>query len=110
MSGLSVPSLTWSRMSGQRDPMRQPQFMRSTTFRWALAVAGVLAVFVIVLFGFIYWKTDDYLIARSDIMIARQLNYLSGLSGESQRCRCGKNPQSHKSNFPTHPVLAPAIH
>jgi signal transduction histidine kinase len=65
--------------------MRQPQFMRSTTFRWALAVAGVLAVFVIVLFGFIYWKTDDYLIARSDIMIARQLDYLAGLSGESQR-------------------------
>ena len=62
--------------------MRQPQFIRSTTFHWALAVAGVLAVFVIVLFGFIYWKTDDYLIARSDTMIARQLNYLTGLSGE----------------------------
>ena len=72
-------------MSGQRDPMRQPQFMRSTTFRWALAVAGVLAVFVIVLFGFIYWKTDDYLIARSDIMVAKQLDYLAGLSGERQR-------------------------
>src|SRR5580704_13142694 len=85
MSGLNVPSLTWSRMSEQRDPMRQPQFMRSTTFRWALAVAGVLAVFVIVLFGFIYWKTDDYLIARSDIMVAKQLDYLAGLSGERQR-------------------------
>src|SRR6202035_438010 len=85
MSSLDVPPLAWSRMSGQRDPMRQPQFMRSTTFRWALAVAGVLAVFVIVLFGFIYWKTDDYLIARSDIMIARQLDYLAGLSGERQR-------------------------
>ncbi len=65
--------------------MRQPQFMRSTTFRWALAVAGVLAVFVIVLFGFIYRTTDDYLIARSDIMIARQLDYLAGLSGELRR-------------------------
>jgi signal transduction histidine kinase len=62
--------------------MRQPHFMRSTTFRWTLAVAGLLAAFVIVLFGFIYWKTDHYLIARSDIMIARQLNYLAGLSGE----------------------------
>jgi signal transduction histidine kinase len=62
--------------------MRQPQFIRSTTFHWALAVAGVLAVFVIALFGFIYWKTDDYLIARSDTMIARQLNYIAGLPGE----------------------------
>jgi signal transduction histidine kinase len=64
--------------------MRQPQFMRSTTFHWALAVAGVFAVFVIVLFGFIYWKTDEYLIARSDTMIARQLNYIAGLPSGRQ--------------------------
>ena len=74
MSGPDMPPLTSTKTSGQRDPMRQPQFMRSTTFHWALAVAGVLAVFVIVLFGFIYWKTDDYLIARSDTMITKQLN------------------------------------
>ncbi len=37
--------------------MRQPQFMRSTTFRWALAVAGVLAVFVIVLFRIHLYNT-----------------------------------------------------
>src|SRR5216683_5823390 len=84
MSGPDVPPLTSSRTSGQRDPMRQPQIIRSTTFHWALAVAGVLAVFVIVLFGFIYWKTDDYLIARSDTMIARQLNYIAGLPGGRQ--------------------------
>jgi signal transduction histidine kinase len=82
MSGRDVPPLTSSRTSGQRDPMRQPQIIRSTTFHWALAVAGVFAVFVIVLFGFIYWKTDDYLIARSDTMIARQLSYIAGLSSE----------------------------
>jgi signal transduction histidine kinase len=59
--------------------MRQPQFVRSTTFRWALAVAGVLAMFVVALFGFIYWQTDSYLIARSDGMIASQLHYIAGL-------------------------------
>ena len=53
--------------------MRQPQFLRSNTFRWALAVAGMLALLVIVLFGFIYWKTDDYLVARSDTAVAAQL-------------------------------------
>src|SRR6202162_4587145 len=82
MSGRDVPPLPSSRTSGQRDPLHQPQIIRSTTFHWALAVAGVLAVFVIVLFGFIYWMTDDYLIARSDTMIARQLNYIAGLSAE----------------------------
>jgi signal transduction histidine kinase len=64
--------------------MRQPQFICSTTFRWTLAVAGVLAIFVIVLFGFIYWKTDSYLVVRSDRMIATQLRYIAGLPGERQ--------------------------
>ena len=54
---------------GRRNPMRQPQFIRSNTFHWASVVAGVFAVFIIVLFGFIYWQIDDYLTARSDRMI-----------------------------------------
>src|ERR1700676_350059 len=67
------------------NPMRQPQFIRSNTFHWALAVAGMFAVFVIVLFGFIYRQTDNYLIARSDRMITSQLNFLSGLPRERRR-------------------------
>jgi signal transduction histidine kinase len=59
--------------------MRQPQFIRSTTFHWTLTVAAVFAVFVIVLFGFIYWQTDDYLIQRSDQMIANQLDVIASL-------------------------------
>lgn len=62
--------------------MRQTQIIRSNTFHRALAVAGVFAVFVTVLFGFIYWQTDQYLIARSDKMIARQINVIAALPGE----------------------------
>lgn len=62
--------------------MRQPQFIRSNTFHWALMVAGVFAVFIIVLFGFIYWKTDDYLTARSDRVITLELDGIAGLSPE----------------------------
>ena len=62
--------------------MRQAQIIHSNTFHWALTVAGVFAVFVIVLFGFIYWQTDQYLIARSDRMIARQLNVIAALPDE----------------------------
>src|SRR5207302_1130498 len=80
MAGCDVPPLTSTKPSGQRDPMRQAQFIRSTTFHWALAVAGVLAVFIIVLFGFIYWKIDDYLTARSDRVITVELDGISGLS------------------------------
>src|SRR5260370_10826554 len=45
-------------------------------------VAGVFAVFVIVLFGFIYWQIDDYLTARSDRVITLELEGISGLSPE----------------------------
>lgn len=59
--------------------MRQLQLIRSNTFRWASAVAAVFAVFVVVLFTFIYWKIDAYLIVRSDRMIVQQLNFMAGL-------------------------------
>src|ERR1700716_2648365 len=65
---------------GGEVPMRQPQFLRSNTFHWALMVAGAFAVFVIILFGFIYWKIDDYLIARSDRVITVELDGISALS------------------------------
>jgi signal transduction histidine kinase len=64
------------------NPMRQPQFIRSNTFHWALMVAAVFAVFVIVLFGFIYWKIDDYLTARSDRVITVELDTIASLSPE----------------------------
>jgi signal transduction histidine kinase len=84
MAGSDPSLLSSSRTSGWQHLMRQPLFLRSSTFHWAIAVAGVFAVFVIALFGFIYWKTDDYLIARSDGTVASQLNFIAGLPGERQ--------------------------
>jgi signal transduction histidine kinase len=82
MAGSDASLLTSGRTSGRQDPMRQPQFIRSSTFHWALAVSAVFAVFVIVLFGFIYWKIDDYLTARSDRVITVELDGIAGLSPE----------------------------
>src|SRR6516165_399080 len=62
--------------------MLQLDFIRSNTFRWASAVAGVLAAFVIVLFAFLYCKIDHYLIARPDRMIAAQISFLAHLPDE----------------------------
>jgi signal transduction histidine kinase len=59
--------------------MLRTQFLRSNRFRWASAVGAFLAIFVTLFLGFIYWKIDDYLIARSDRMIAFQLKFLAGL-------------------------------
>jgi signal transduction histidine kinase len=82
MAGSIAQPLTSATTSGRQDPMRQPRFIRSNTFHWALTVAAVFAIFVILLFGFIYWKTDDYLIARSDTMIARQLDFITALPAD----------------------------
>src|ERR1700682_2229231 len=81
-AGGDMELLTSTSDVGWRDPMRQPQFIRSNTFRWAFMVAGVLAIFVTVLFGFIYWKIDDYLTARSDPVITVELDGIAGLSPE----------------------------
>jgi signal transduction histidine kinase len=67
---------------GGDHPMRQPQFIRSNTFHWALMVAGGFAIFVTALFGFIYWKIDDYLTVRSDRVITAQMDGIAGLSPE----------------------------
>jgi signal transduction histidine kinase len=82
MDGSDASLLRSGRTSGRQDPMRQPQFIRSSTFHWALAVSAVFAVFVIVLFGFIYWKIDNYLTARSDRVITVELDGIAGLAPE----------------------------
>ena len=64
--------------------MLQVQFIRSNTFRWALAVAAVLAFFIIALFGFIYVKIDNYLIERSDRMIMTQVDFIDHPSVDLQ--------------------------
>jgi signal transduction histidine kinase len=62
--------------------MGVPEILRTSTFRWASVASGAFAVFVLVLFGFIYWKTDRYLVARSDHVISLQLNVISALPFE----------------------------
>jgi signal transduction histidine kinase len=71
--------------------MLQAQIIHSNIFRRALAVAGVFAIFVIALFAFIYWQTDQYLIARSDRMIARQLEVIAALPGERRLDAIGEH-------------------
>lgn len=60
--------------------MRKAQLIRSSTFLWALAVAAAFALFVVALFAFTYWKLDDYLVARSDRMIATQIHFIADLA------------------------------
>jgi signal transduction histidine kinase len=54
--------------------MKVREIVRTSTFRWALVASGAFALFVLVLFGFIYWRTDAYLVGRSDRVISLQLD------------------------------------
>src|SRR4030088_3565814 len=58
------------------------EILRTSTFRWASVASGAFAVLVLVLFGFIYWKADRYLVARSDHVISLQLDVVSALPFE----------------------------
>jgi len=62
--------------------MLQAQFLRSNTFRWTSAVAGLFAAFIVVLFGFIYFNIDSYLVDRSDRLIDTQIAFLASLPFE----------------------------
>src|SRR6266404_3845011 len=64
------------------DLMQLPEFMRSTTLRWTILVAGVFASFIVGLLGFIYLKTESDLTTRSDRVIASQISVFAGLSPE----------------------------
>jgi signal transduction histidine kinase len=46
--------------------VRQIEFFRTTSFRWAIAFATVLAIGMGLLSGFIYWQTARYLTRRVD--------------------------------------------
>jgi signal transduction histidine kinase len=48
------------------------KFFSTSIFRSTLAVAGMFSVFIILLFGFVYWQTKVYLISRSDAVITLQ--------------------------------------
>ena len=52
--------------------VRLPDFTRTTTFRGAVAVAAMFAVYMLLLFAVIYWLTGRYLTARSDAVVEQQ--------------------------------------
>jgi signal transduction histidine kinase len=58
--------------------VRLPEFIRSTTFRWSMLVSGAYALCIILMFGFVYWRTADYLIASVDQLIGSHADAIAG--------------------------------
>jgi signal transduction histidine kinase len=57
-----------------------PEFIRTTTFRSTAAVAGAFAVYIAVLFAIVYWRTERYLIARSDEVVTMRATELASVA------------------------------
>jgi signal transduction histidine kinase len=43
-----------------------PEFVRTTTFRWTLAISAAFAACILLMFGFVYWQTTAYVTGNLD--------------------------------------------
>ena len=64
--------------------MPLPDFVRTVTFRWTLTVAAIFVVYVLLLFGVIYWRTERYLTSRSDAVVTLQAQIFAAEPPERQ--------------------------
>jgi signal transduction histidine kinase len=53
-------------------------FLRTTTFRWTLTVAGSFILCILVLFGFVYWQTVGYLTSTIDTLLTGEIKIFAG--------------------------------
>src|SRR5450432_3061662 len=57
--------------------VRLPDFARTTTFRWTLAVAGTFVLGPSVLFGFVYWQTAAYMTSSIDRLLTGEVRLIA---------------------------------
>jgi signal transduction histidine kinase len=57
--------------------VRLPDFARTTTFRWTLAVAGAFTLGALVLFGFVYWQTAAYMTSSYDRLLTSEVSSIA---------------------------------
>src|ERR1700736_708841 len=50
-----------------------PEFARTSTFRWTLAVAAAFVLSTFVLFAFVYWQMARYMTSEHDVLLAEEL-------------------------------------
>jgi signal transduction histidine kinase len=64
--------------------VRLPEFACTTTFRWALAVAGAFVLGTLLLFGFVYWQTSAYMTRNFDDLIVGELQLIASDAPQRQ--------------------------
>jgi signal transduction histidine kinase len=64
--------------------VRLPDFARTTTFRWTLAVAGAFVLCTLLLFGFVYWQTAAYMTSKIDVLLTEELRVFAANTPEQR--------------------------
>ena len=64
--------------------VRLPDFARTTTFRWTLAVAGTFVLGTLLLFGFVYWQTAAYMTSSFDRLIIGEVSLIAADTQQRQ--------------------------
>src|SRR6266852_642756 len=64
--------------------VRLPDFIRTTTFRWTLAIASAFVLYTFVLFGFVYWQTAAYMLSEGDVFLANELSVFAANTPEQR--------------------------
>src|ERR1700686_4473033 len=57
--------------------VRLPDFARTTTFRWTLAVAGTFVVYTLGLFGFVYWQGAGYMMSSIHPLLTGEVSLIA---------------------------------
>lgn len=60
--------------------MRLPDFVRTTTFRWTLVIAGSFVACTLLLFAFVYWQTAVYMTSTVDAVLLQDARSLAAES------------------------------
>jgi len=81
--------------------LRLPDVVRTTTFRWTLAVSGAFAACILLMFGFVYWRTQSYMTASIDRLITEVANVVSAPDAASTARRLA----DHLKTDPRHVKL-----
>jgi signal transduction histidine kinase len=64
--------------------VRLPNFARTTTFRWTLAVTGAFELCALVLFGFVYLQTAAYITSSFDRLLTSEVSVIAPDTPERQ--------------------------
>src|SRR5258708_36306805 len=66
--------------------LRGPDFLRTTTFRWAVSSALAFASAVLLLFGLTYWQTAEYLTRQVDrALLSEASSFMNGPANDLLR-------------------------